>query len=171
MNNVALLRQQVVFDVQPVHGLEVTLDHGGRDQLGDFGDLVVPGLELVQRVEPVLLVRLVLLVPGRGARVDVPTYVVKARLASQFLDLVFCFLFDLNEPDHDVRDLDAGVVDVVLDIDLASAGAQQANKRVTQNRIPQVPDVGGFVRVYRGMFNDYFTFVAHPGLGCSGGDF
>ena len=44
------------------------------------------------------------------------------------------FSFEVQKPDHDVRDLHAGVVDVVLHLDLLPGRAQQAHEGVAQNR-------------------------------------
>ncbi len=156
-DDVALLREQVVLDVEAVHGLEVALQDGGGDQLGDFGNVVVAGFELVQRVEPVLLVRLAFLVPLRGARIDVPTEVVEARLARKFANFFFRLFLYVNKTDDYIGDLDTGVVDVVLHVHFAPSRTQQTDKSVTQNGVAQVPDMCCFVRVYGGMFNDYFT--------------
>ena len=49
--DLALARQKIVFDVEPLHGLQVTAQHGGRDQFGDFGRLVAALLDGVQRIE------------------------------------------------------------------------------------------------------------------------
>ena len=127
------------------------------DQLGDLRNLVVAGLELVESVEPRLLVGFALLVPRGDARVDVPAEVIEAWLAGVLLDLVFRSLLDVDETDNNISDLYAGVVDVVLDVDLTSAGAQQANEGIAKDGVAEVADVSCFIRVYGGMFNDYFT--------------
>src|ERR1035438_2212134 len=38
VQNFALTRKEVVFDVEPVHGLEMAAQHGNRNQLRDRGD-------------------------------------------------------------------------------------------------------------------------------------
>ncbi len=49
--------------------------------------------------------------------------------------------------------LNTGIVDVVLHVDLVPGGAQQAHKGVAENRIPQMPDVRGFVGIDAGVLD------------------
>ena len=62
--------------------------------------------------------------------------------------------FELGEADHDVGDLDSGVVDVVLDFDRHAAEAQDADERVAERGVPEMADVGRFVRIDRGVLDD-----------------
>ena len=62
--------------------------------------------------------------------------------------------FELAEAHGDVGDLDAGVVDVVLDFDLASEIAKQPAERVPERGIAQVTDVSRLVRIDRGVLDD-----------------
>jgi hypothetical protein len=62
----------------------------------------------------------------------------------------------VEHSDHDVGNLDAGVVDVVLDLDLGAKAAQAAAQNVTENRISQVTDVGGLVGIDGGVLDDRF---------------
>jgi hypothetical protein len=57
------------------------------------------------------------------------------------------FPFEMLEPDHNISHLHAGVVDVVLHRNGLPSGAQQAHKRIAQNRVAQVADVRGLVGV------------------------
>ncbi len=59
----------------------------------------------------------------------------------------------MQKPDHHIGDLHAGVVDVVLHIDLLSRGAQQADKRIAENRVAQMPDVRSLVGIDAGMLH------------------
>ena len=59
----------------------------------------------------------------------------------------------MQKPHHHIRHLHAGVVDVVLHIDLLASGAQQAHKCVAKNRIAQVPDVRGLVGIDAGVLH------------------
>ena len=68
--------------------------------------------------------------------------------------------FELAEADDDVGDLDAGVVDVVLDLDLASQEAEQPAERVAERRVAQVTDVRGLVRIDRGVLDDGLVAAA-----------
>ena len=61
---------------------------------------------------------------------------------------------ELAEADGDVGDLDAGVVDVVLDLDLAAEIAEQPAERVAERGVAEVADVRGLVRVDGGVLDD-----------------
>ena len=63
-------------------------------------------------------------------------------------------MLELPEPDDDVGDLHAGVVDVVLDFDLASLEAQQPAEGVAEGGVAQVPDVRRLVRIDRRVLDD-----------------
>ena len=58
-------------------------------------------------------------------------------------------MFKLRQAHDHVGDLHAGVVDVVLHVDLASGRAQQANEGVAQDGVAQMPDMRGFVGIDR----------------------
>ena len=77
----AFAGEEVVFDVEAVHGLEMASEHGGRDQVGDGRSFAARVFNRVQRLQTGLQVLLVLLVPLRDAGVEVPAVVIKARLA------------------------------------------------------------------------------------------
>ena len=55
--------------------------------------------------------------------------------------------------DDDVGNLDAGVVDVVLNFDAIAGGLQDAHKRVAEHGIANVTDVRGFVRIDAGVLD------------------
>jgi hypothetical protein len=65
----------------------------------------------------------------------------------------------VQEADHDVRHLHAGVVDVVLHADVEAAVAQQPHEGVSQAGVADVAHVGGLVRVDAGVLDDH---VARP---------
>ena len=58
-----------------------------------------------------------------------------------------------SKPDHHIGHLHAGVVDVVLHIDLLPRRAQQAHKRVAQNGVAQMPDVRRLVGIDAGVLD------------------
>ncbi len=68
------------------------------------------------------------------------------------------------EADDDIRNLDAGVVDIVLHFDIAAAFAQHAYEGIAKNGVAEVSNVSGFVRVDVGVF-DYDFFGAWIGGG------
>ncbi len=55
MQNLALAGEEIVLDVEPLHGLEMAMEDGGGDEVGDLGGLVASGFEGVKRVEAKLL--------------------------------------------------------------------------------------------------------------------
>ena len=65
----------------------------------------------------------------------------------------------MHQPHHHVRHLYAGVVDVVLHVDLAAGGAQQANESIAEDGIAQMPDMRRFVRVDRGVLHQNLAGV------------
>src|SRR5262245_33314061 len=70
------------------------------------------------------------------------------------------------EAHHDVSHLYAGVIDIILHFDVASTAEQHAYERVAENRIAEVADVSGFIRVDIGMLDDG---LARGGFGRLGG--
>ena len=63
------------------------------------------------------------------------------------------FAFEVQEADDHVGHLHAGVVDVVLHIDLLAGGAQQAHEGVAQNGVAQMADVRGLVGIDAGVLH------------------
>ena len=61
--------------------------------------------------------------------------------------------FEMQKADHHIGHLDAGVVDVVLHIDLLSGGAQQAHEGVAENGVAQMADVRGLVGIDAGVLD------------------
>ena len=59
----------------------------------------------------------------------------------------------MQKPNHHIRDLHAGVVDVVLHIDFAASKSQQADKRVAQNGVAQMPNMRSFVGIDTGVLD------------------
>ena len=55
---------------------------------------------------------------------------------------------------HDVGDLDARVVEIVLDLDGMAQPAQHADEDVSENRVAQVTDVGRLVGIDVGVLDD-----------------
>ena len=112
--NVALVGEEVVADVQPLHRLQMRPDDAVGDERADLGGVVASGFEIVQRLvsyrEPLGLPA----VPLGDARIEIPAVVVEARGVGDLPDLGEVLPLDLPEADDDVGDLNAEVVDVVL---------------------------------------------------------
>src|SRR4029077_8659370 len=150
--------QEVVFDVEPVHGFEMTAQHGDGYQVGEGGGFVAAGFDFVQRLQANLQILLVFGVPLRRSRVEIPAVVIEARPSSQLFDFGARLLFQMKKSHHHVSDLHTGVVDVVLNVDFPARKAQQTDKRVAENRVAQVAGVRGFVGVNAGMLDQNFPW-------------
>src|SRR5271157_4099401 len=60
----------------------------------------------------------------------------------------------MNKADHHVGHLDSGVVDVVLHIDHMSGGPEQADERVAEDGVTQMPDMRGLVGIDAGVLDE-----------------
>jgi hypothetical protein len=74
--------------------------------------------------------------------------------ADELLDLRPRFFLEMSETDNHICYLHPGVIDVVLDIDFPARIAQEANKRVAQDGIAQVPNVRGLVGIDAGVLDE-----------------
>ena len=63
----------------------------------------------------------------------------------------------MKEAHHDVGDLHAGVVDIVLNIDRVPSRSQQANESVAKNGVAQMADVGRLVGINAGVLDQDFA--------------
>ena len=161
--DVAFPRQQVVVDVEAAHRLQVAADDAVGDERGEVGRRVAAVLDVVERRRADLEPRLVVLVPLGHAGVEVPAVVVEARRVGERAHLVEPLVLELAKADGDVGDLHAGIVDVVLDLDLASEEAQQPAEGVAERGVAQVPDVRGLVRVDGRVLDDRLAGLARRG--------
>ena len=154
--DVAFPGEQVVAHVQPAHRLDVTADDAVGDEGAHLGERVAACLDLVERMRAHRQPRFVCFVPLGDARVQIPAVVVEpdGRIVGKRLYGGEVARLERREPDDDVGDLDAGVVDVVLDFDLAPLKAEQPHQRVAERGIPQVADVRRLVRVDRRVLDD-----------------
>src|SRR5215469_10589028 len=150
----ALAGQEVIFDVEPVHGFEVAAEDGGGDEIGDGSGFVAPVLDSMQSFRAMPEVLSVLLVPLRNAGIEFPAIVIEARLSAEFLDLVPLFLFKMQETDDDIRDLHSGVVDVVLNVNFPLRKTKKTDKCVAENGVAEVSDVRGLVGIDAGVLDE-----------------
>jgi len=94
---------------------------------------------------------------GGDAGVEVPAVVIEAaREAVQVGEALF---IELQEAEDDVDDLDAGVVDVVLDLDPLALELETPGQGVAEAGVAEVADVGGLVRVDVGVLDDDLGLV------------
>jgi len=89
--------------------------------------------------------RFVFFIEVRHAGIQVPAEIVELRLRGKRAHLFGRFLRDVNKADHDIRNLHAGIVDVVLHLDAPPGATKQAHERVAQRRVAQVADVRSLV--------------------------
>src|SRR5580692_808672 len=161
VENFALAREEIVFDVEAVHGFEMATKDGGRDQLGDGSRLTTGVFDGAQGLRTDLQVLFVLFfaftVPLRDAGVEIPAVIVEVRLAGERFDFGAGFFLDVGETDNYVGNLHSGVVDVVLDVDFPARVTQQADESVSEDGVAQVTDVGGLVRIDAGVLDQNFA--------------
>ena len=159
--NVSFPRQQVVADPEPRHRREMVPDDPVGDEGADRRVVVAAVLEVVQRRLPD---RQPATCPARTtrspSRTD-PSSRGRSAWSPPAAESLRALLLEMPEADDDVGDLDAGIVDVVLDLDRASAEPDQPHERVAERGVSQVPDVGRFVGVDRRVLHDDFS--AGPG--------
>jgi len=152
VQDVALPRQDVVADVEPLHGVEVAVDDPGGDQVGQLGHRVVARLDLVQHLAPEPGVGFGRFVETRHPGIQVPAQVVEPALDGG--DLGDALVLQVQEADDHVSHLHAGVVDVVLHLHPPAVEAEQAHEAVAQDGVAQVPDVGRLVGIDVGVLHD-----------------
>jgi hypothetical protein len=153
-DDVAFVRQEVVPDVQPRHRGEMRAHDPIDDKRGHRGGVVSASFKIVQRRGTRGRMRLVLLVPFRDARVQIPTVVVESRAVGDFADGVDRPVLQVAEADDDVGNLDAEIVDVVLYFDRRTAKLQHPRERIAERGVAKVSDMRRFVRIDRGVFDD-----------------
>src|SRR5881394_2959667 len=99
-------------------------DNAIGDEAGDSGGVVVAVFDIVQRftadLQPLGTAR----IPLGHARVQVPAVVVELAGIRDGADFGQRFVFELTKAYDDVGNLNAGVIDVVLDLHLASEEPQ-----------------------------------------------
>ena len=61
----------------------------------------------------------------------------------------------MEKSHDDIGNLDAGIVDVVLNLDLVSREAENANESIADGGVPKVTDVGRLVRIDVGVLDDH----------------
>ena len=157
VEDAALAGQDVVADADAAHGREMgphdppgdVAGHSGRgvlavlDPLHDLG-LAGPGLRMLGEV-------------GRDPGIEVPAVIIE--LALERFEVGDALLLELQDAVDDVDDLDARVVDVVLDLDVLALESQTAGQRVAQDGVPEVADVGGLVGIDVRVLDDDLRFV------------
>ena len=150
-------RQKVVSDVHPGHRSKMAADDVIGDEAGHFSGGVAALLDLMECGGPDLQPLLVRLIPLGDASVQVPAVVVEPRRSGDLPHIVQRLVLEFAKADGDVRNLDAGIVDVVLDLDVAPQKPHQPAERVAECGVAQVTDVRRLVRIDCGVLDDRFA--------------
>ena len=137
---------------------EMALDDGARDELRELRRCRPSCFSIaMQRLLPPLQRLGMIGVVLGHLRVDIPADVVEAlrRLAMSCSHVGDALLLEPLERDHDVRDLHAGVVDVVLRLDVVAEPLRAADVRVAEDGVAEVADVRGLVRIDVRVLDDH----------------
>ncbi|XWK71073.1 hypothetical protein RBB80_18810 [Tunturiibacter gelidiferens] len=175
--DLALAGEEVVLDVEALHGLEVTAKDGGGDEVGYVCGVVLAELEGVEGVEADLLACVDVFgiggVPLGDSGVEIPAVEVDAlvgleELGEEFAGAGECFAFEVDEAYDYVCDLDAGVVDVILNADFVAGfeavGTEEALEGVAEDGVAEVANVSGFVGVDAGVLDEAEAWAADVGV-------
>ena len=155
----ALSRQQIILHPEPLHGTQMAPHNRDGDEFRQLRGGAVAFFDGRERLRAQPEPRLVFLEKLRDPRIEVPAEVIEARSCRQRAHFVGGLFLQVCEPDHHVRHLHAGVVDIILHFDAPSRAPQQAHKRVAEGRIAQMPDVRGFIGVDVGVLDHAFRLA------------
>jgi hypothetical protein len=161
MQDVALARQKVVSNANAIHGREVALDNFHRNELGHVRGLIAILFDFLKRLAPKAMLWVLRLIKGADARVQIPAVVVKLErfVLNQPPDISQGLFFEISESHDHIGNLNARVVDVVLDFDMTAGRFQNADESVPNRGIPQMTDVSRLIRVDVGVLDDNFAGV------------
>ena len=103
MENLTFLRQKVIFNAQPLHGFQMAANNGRGNQLADLSRFIAATLNVMQRLQTKLQVLLILFIPLRNSRIEVPAVIVKRMRRrpgsrDQLLDLALPFFSRYKKP-------------------------------------------------------------------------
>ena len=77
VQNFAFARKEIVFDVEPVHGLEMSPQHRNRNHFRDGGGFRRAVFNGMQRLQTHLQILFVGLVPLRDSSVQIPAVIIE----------------------------------------------------------------------------------------------
>src|SRR5262250_844868 len=138
MEDLALSGQKVIENAKTLHGLQMSEQYCCRNYLPDLGRLVSTFFERVERLQSNLLVSRILFVPLRNTCIEIPAVIVERlgrplALLNKSLNIRQRAAFQMLESNYNIGHLNAGIVDVILHIDVIVGRSQKANKSVAQN--------------------------------------
>src|SRR5688572_1801214 len=109
--NVSFPGQQVVVHIQSRHRLQMAANDALGNEMRDLRGLIAAMLDVVQRSGAYLQAVLVDVVPLRDARVEIPAVIIEASGIGDATNVVEVLALELSEPDDDIGNLNARVVD------------------------------------------------------------
>ena len=165
MQNFAFLGEQVVIDSEAVECFEMAVDDGRCHQFGHSRSFALALFDFLESVCAELETRFIFCEKLRDARVEIPADVIESGRESEDANVINGFLFEMQKPENYIRDLDAGVVDVILNLDVPACVAEETDEGVAQHRVAQVADMRRFVRVDGGVLDDRLGCVGTGGRG------
>jgi hypothetical protein len=158
VKNFAFASEQVVGNSETSHGFQVQADDGVGDDLRDFGFFAAVFFDGFQSSSPQFRrAGFVFFKKVRNFGVEIPAVVVEAVLHGRHFHADGTEPFHVEETNHDVGDLHAGVVDVVLDLDRMAGVAQDTGHGVAEDGVSYMPDVRGFIGIDAGVFDDHLS--------------
>ncbi len=159
VQDLAFAGEQVVLYTQALHRAQVAANNCGRNGAGHFRRRAVALFDGFQCFTAQGETRFIFFIEMRHAGVQVPAEIIELRLRGKRTHFFGRFLRDMNEADHDIGDLHAGIIDVVLHLDSAPGAAEQAHERVAQCCVAQMADVRRLVRIDIRVFHDAFWSI------------
>jgi len=160
VQNLALACEKIIADVESLHRREVARDNLRRDIFGDLRRRVVSLLDQVQSLSANLKPGSILLVPGSNPGIEIPAIVIETIAAlsdhtpGYRPNIVKRAILKVEKAYHHIRNLNSGIVNVVMDLDRLADRLQNSGRRITKHCVANVTDVRGLVRVDRGMFDN-----------------
>src|SRR5436853_7342578 len=121
VQDLAFAGQEVIFDISPIHRLEMATQNGNGDHIGNGCGLVVSLFDRVEYLGTPLEILVTLAIPLRDTGIQIPAVVVDAGLAGELLELCSRFHVEMQKRNHHVGYPHAAVVDGILYIDAATA--------------------------------------------------
>ena len=127
-----------------------------RNQFGHTGGIRRVLFDFLQRLGTQRIFRILRFVERSNSRVDVPAVIIELDRAvcDDPANVVESFPLDVFEAYYNIRNLDAGVIDIVLNFDFVSRGLEYLDKRVANRRISKMADVRGLVWIDIGVLDD-----------------
>src|SRR5204862_231958 len=124
------------------HCRQVALNDRVRNQVCELGENAFVRLNGMKRLSPPVQGVRILLVIRRHPGIEIPAIVVESARSNQGPNIIRRLVLEEVKSDDDIGNLDSGVIDVVLNLDLAAAGTQHTHEGIAENRISNVANVG-----------------------------